>query len=155
MDNISSDGGHNPFQVFFSKTSTRWLIVFLAFFGAVVAIFLLNDSFSNDFKAYWTFPSEKAKSTVVRVTIDFGGGKKRAFEGSVTVALPAGEALRAAADTANIALKTTLVGDVVGVGEVGNQAGKRWHWYLNGNAENRSIFDVPVYGGDKILVRYE
>ncbi|MFY9462275.1 MAG: hypothetical protein WAP51_03690 [Candidatus Sungiibacteriota bacterium] len=157
MDNIPPAGEHNRLQTLFEKKSVQWLLLMAVFFGTVAVLFVSNDRFSNDFYSYMTFPALKQKeiSTRVLVTIDFGNGKKRAFEGSVASPLTAGQALRFAGEAGGMALKITLAGDVTEIEKVRNQGDKRWQWYLNGRVENRSILDATVHGGDKVLVKYE
>ena len=157
MDNIPPVGEQNRLQALFEKKSVQWFLLIAVFFGTVVVLFVSNDRFANDFYSYMTFPALKQKeiSTRVLVTIDFGNGKKRAFEGSVASPLAAGQALRLASKAGGMALKITLAGDVTEIEKVRNQSDKRWHWYLNGRAESRSILDAAVRGGDKVLVKYE
>ena len=157
MDNIPPAGGENRLQALLEKKSVQWLLLMAVFFGTVAVLFISNDRFSNDFYSYLTFPASKEKeiSNLVKVTVDFGNGKKRAFEGSVASPLTAGQALRFASEAGGMALKITLAGDVTEIEKMRNQGEKRWHWYLNGRAESRSILDATVRGGDKVLLKYE
>jgi len=143
-------------MAFLKKSSAKWLILFLVFTGAIAFIFILNNSFYNDFLFYFkTDPvSYKEKSSLVRITVDFSDGRKRAFEGKVLSAITAFEALRAAQAVGGFSLNVTLAGDISDIEGV-RADGKRWRWYLNGAPEGRPILDVPVSGGDKILVKYE
>lgn len=157
MNNIPPEGEQNRFQTLFAKKSIQWLLLLAVFFGTVAMLFVSNDRFSNDFYSYLTFPAAKQKNinTPVKVMIDFGNGKKRAFEGSIDSPITAGQALRGAAEAGGMPLKITLAGDVTEIGQLRNQADKRWKWYLNGNLQTRSILDVIVHGGNKVLLRYE
>lgn len=141
---------------FLQKSSFRWAILFAAFLGTVSFIFILNDSFNNDFFSYsQTIPTVfKEKNPFVRVTVDFGDGRRRAFEGKVLSPITAFEALQASQTAGGFSLNITLAGDIADIDGV-RPGEKRWRWYLNGFAEERPILDVPVFGGDKILVKYE
>src|SRR3989344_2363692 len=120
MDNIPPAGGENRFRALFKKKSIQWLLLMIVFFGTVAALFVSNDRFSKDFYSYMIFPDLKKEeiNTLVRVTIDFGNSKKRAFEGSVTSPLIAGQALRFAGEAGGMALKITLAGDVAEIDKV-------------------------------------
>lgn len=144
-------------QSFFEKKSVQWLLLLAVFFGTVAVIFVSNDNFANDFHSYLTLPppTQKAVNSSLRVTIDFGNGKKRAFEGSVDSSITAGQALRLAAEAGGLPLTITLAGDITQIQNVRSQSEKQWRWYLNGQAEHRAILDVAVRGGDKILIKYE
>lgn len=142
---------------FFQKPAVKWFILLAAFFGTVAVIFVLNDDFSNDFRSYSeVIPLKpRERSAVLRVTIDFGNGKKRAFEAEVASPLSAAEALRGAQKVGKFTLKIALNGEITEIDRVKAVGQKRWHWYLNGNPEKRPILDVTVRGGDKVLVKYQ
>ncbi|MBI2639789.1 MAG: hypothetical protein HYW90_02765 [Candidatus Sungbacteria bacterium] len=141
---------------FLQKSSFRWAILFAVFLGAVAFIFILNESFNNDFLSYsQTIPAVfKEKNSFVRVTVDFGDGKRRAFEGKILAPITAFEALQASQAAGGFSLKVTLTGDIADIDGV-RPGEKQWKWYLNGFQEERLILDVPVSGGDKVLVKYE
>lgn len=157
MDNITPTGEPNRLQTLFAKKSIQWFLLMAVFFGTVAVLFVSNDRFSNDFYSYLTFPASKQKNinTLVKVTIDFGNGKKRAFEGSIDSPITAGQALRGAAEAGGLPLKITLAGDITEIGQLRNQGDKRWRWYLNGNSQTQSILDAIVHGGNTVLLRYE
>ena len=142
---------------FFQKGAVKWFILLAVFFGTVAVIFVLNDDFSNDFQVYSEVQPLKPRerNAALRVTIDFGNGKKRAFEAEVASPLSAAEALRATQEVGKFTLKIGLNGEITEIDRVKAAGQKRWHWYLNGNPEERPILDVMVRGGDKVLVRYQ
>lgn len=147
----------NRIQLLLERPPIQWTILLVVFFGTAGAIFVLNDNFYNEFRLYSDITPIKSieHPRVVRVTIDFGNGKKRAFEGEVVTAMSAAEALREAQKIGSFSLKIMLNGDIAELGGFISGPTKRWRWYLNNSAESRPILDVTIGGGDKILLKYE
>ena len=142
---------------FWQKNAVKWVILLAVFFGTVAVIFVLNDDFYNDYRSYLDIVPLKPRerSAMVRVTIDFGNGKKRAFEGEATSAMSAAEALRASQEAGKFSLKITLSGEITEIDRVRAASGKKWQWYLNSNLQEKPVLDVEVRGGDKVLIKYE
>lgn len=142
---------------FLETAAVRWVALFSVFLAAVAAIFVWNASFYNEFLAYFkaTPAVSLGKNTAARVTIDFGNGKKRAFEGDVMSPISAAEALRAASTAGRFSLNMALSGEISDINGVRELREKGWRWYLNGEPQLRPMPDVLIRGGDKILLKYE
>lgn len=132
-------------------------VILAVFFAAVGVIFFSNERFSRDMASYLFFPHGLTDrgSRVVRLTLDFGGGRRRAFEGALSSPITAGEALRFSREAGDFSASFALAGEVLEIDGVSSGEEKRWRWYLNGHPEVRPMLDVLVRGGDKILMKYE
>lgn len=140
-----------------SRRAICWGTTIAAFLFAAGIIFFSNERFSRDMSFYVAVsPSSVGRvEKAVRLTIDFGDGKRRAFEGVATRPITAEEALRFSGNAGGFSSSITLAGEVVEIGGISPVVSKKWRWYLNGEPEERPMLDVLVRGGDRILVKYE
>jgi len=98
------------------------------------------------------------------LTIDFGNGKKRVFEGDIVERETLVGVLIQASKAGNFSYKLDG-GDnlaIVSLWDISQgeknftaKAGKSWHWYLNDKKLNKSLNEIILKNGDKILIRYE
>ena len=134
-----------------------WVIVLGGFFGAVALIFFQNDAFYRDFTGYFTFtPSPSARQfRSVRLTIDFGNGTQRAFEGASESGMTILSALRLSGDTGKFKIITDARGVLVSIAGVGNAPAKRWRVYVNGSMVEDLPGHISLQAGDQITLRYE
>ena len=134
-----------------------WVIVMGGFLGAVALIFFENDSFYRDFTGYFDSspPLAIREFRAARVTIDFGNGTKRAFEGESQAGMTILSALRLSGDVGQFKTATNERGAIVAIAGVGNAMGKRWRVYRNGAAVEDLPGHIGVEAGDRIMLRYE
>src|SRR3989344_7308284 len=87
----------------------QWVILLAAFAAAIGVIFFQNDKFYEDYRGYIAgIPSAPGSGNglLTRVTIDFGNGTKRAFQGPVETSMTLLAALRAAGDAGEFTVTT-------------------------------------------------
>ncbi len=136
-----------------------WCIVGIVSVAAALVIFLENNSFYWESEGYFSMPdsspiaSKSAPPT--RVTIDWGGTARRAFQGSVEDGMTALSALRASALAGGFLVRTDEQGRLIAIGEAGAGAGREWRMYVN----DAEVYDLPghvaIRPGDKVTFRYE
>lgn len=138
------------------KNIVNWTIFLAAFFLALGFIFFENDLFYRDFAEYFSsFAPPAPEVSPTRVTIDFGNGKRRAFEGEVERGTTAVLALRASEAAGGFHAVTDDHGRIVSIAGVKNDDGRKWRAYRN----NAFVGDIPgnveIGPGDRITFRYE
>ncbi len=134
-----------------------WVIVVGGFLGAVALIFFQNDAFYRDFTGYFTLspPPPARQFRSARVTIDFGNGTKRAFEGESQAGMTILSALRLSGDTGRFKIATDERGAILSIAGVRNALGKRWRVYRNDSMVQDLPGHIGVAAGDRITLRYE
>lgn len=137
--------------------SAYWVVVAAGFLGAVALIFVQNEAFYRDFLRYSrVLPSPPAgEFHTARITIDFGNGRKRAFEGAPEEGMTILSALRSAEEAGQFTVRTDAAGNVTTIADVRNNGGKRWRAYRNGASVNDLPGHAEVRAGDRILLAYE
>ena len=135
-----------------------WAILLAVAFVALVIIFAVNESLYHDLNRYSAplpSPPPIKVASSVRVNVDFGGGKVRAFRGTVPNGISAFVALSASANAGHFAVRTDAQGLVTTIAGLNSENGKSWHVYIN----NAHVSDVPgnldVKAGDTLTFRYE
>lgn len=78
------------------------------------------------------------------LTIDFGDGNKRAFEGEIVENETLIDALNQASKAGNFSSEEIIL-----------NKDKSWHWYLNDEKMDNLTDRVVLKSNDKILVKYE
>src|SRR3989344_7383599 len=109
-------------------------LVVVVFLSVSWFIFSSNERFSRDMSLYSAVPSlpnEKIGGPI-RLTIDFGEGKRRAFEGSAPTPITAADVLRYSGNTGGFSSSFMLAGEIIEIGGIPSADGKSWQWYLNG-----------------------
>ncbi len=91
-------------------------------------------------------------STVL--TIDFGNGKKRSFEGNIVKGETPIDAFIQASEAGNVSYKFDEKSNLAAIGSFVNNSKKSWYWYLNGKKVSK-LYEISLHAGDKILVKYE
>ncbi|MBI4132435.1 MAG: hypothetical protein HY474_02270 [Candidatus Sungbacteria bacterium] len=146
-----------PFKrVLQEHRSAYWVVVLGGFLAAVALIFFQNEAFYRDFLTYLRIePSPPAASRPARLTIDFGGGRKRAFEGQIEEGMTILAALRRSGEAGEFAVLTDARGEITAVAGIRSSAAKRWRIYRNGAAVTDLAGHVELQPGDRIEMRYE
>lgn len=155
MNEFKKEGGsvnNSPSRIYLG-------VAVVAFFLATAFIFSWNSSFNSDFRSYFSFPASPNGSRLNahgRLVVDFGNGRKRAFEGEVRTGMTVLLALRAAEKAGNFKTVLDERGRIVDIAGVKNNGEKRWRADVNGQpVTNGSLGSTAISAGDKIMVRYE
>jgi len=89
------------------------------------------------------------------LTIDFGNGEKRAFEGGIIKNETLIDVLNQAARAGDFSYKLNEESDLASIGGLVGGGKKSWHWYLNEKKINRQPGEITVKPNDRILIKYE
>lgn len=139
-------------------TRLYWAFTVLAFSVATALILAEQAAFDRDFQTYFSTlpaPRRDSPSRPVRVTIDFGNGKKRAFEGGVETGMTIISALRASEAAGRFEARLDERGGVVRIAELERSGLKQWRVYLNSAAIQDLPGHIEIRSGDRIVFRYE
>lgn len=92
----------------------------------------------------------------VKLTIDFGDGNVRNFVTTAIGGKTAWDLLQQANAVYGIPLlvENHFAPKAIG-GKENGQNGKRWNFYLNGRIRRESPYEARLYGGEKILFKFE
>ena len=130
----------------FATLLSAWLVVYFASLD-------MEENISGTTALLGTFNHE------AKVMIDFGGGKTRAFRGSVIGGMSVYHALLAASKAGNLdveVVSSTEGSFVKKIDSVSDNSSKEWNYYLNGFFQNKNPIDKrAVSPGDAIEFRYE
>lgn len=138
----------HPSRLYWSITIGFTLIV-------VVVVFFENEAFYREFLAISARPAPAPGFTAsARLTIDFGDGTKRAFEGQADN-LTILSALRVSQQAGKFDVRTDRQGAVTAIAGVENSGLRRWQAYRNGRALDDMPGHVEVQAGDRVTFRYE
>ncbi len=89
------------------------------------------------------------------LTIDFGDGNKRSFEGEIVEGETSLDALAQAAKAGNFSYKMNGNNELIAIENVAQKKNKFWRWYLDDKKIDRPLNDIVLKSGDKMLTRYE
>lgn len=89
------------------------------------------------------------------LTIDFGNGEKRAFEGEIAEGETLVHALGQAAKAGNFSYKLDEKNNLAAIDDFSGGKNKSWFWYLNGEKISKPINEISLKSGDKILIKHE
>lgn len=144
-------------RVLREHNSAYWVIAGAGFLAAVAFIFFQNEAFYRDFLQYASVPPSPpaAEFRAARLTIDFGNGTKRAFEGESDNGMTILSALRLSGEAGQFESMADARGQIVSIAGVKNGSGKRWRAYRNGVAATDLPGHIEVQPGDRIVFRYE
>ncbi len=133
-------------------SSKYWYILGALVAVAVVFIVWANLKISKEFQPV---PVKQAQNVDrVKILIDFGNGKKRAFGGQLTPDMSVARALEASRSVAGISY--TLEGArVVEIEGVRVTVSKKWHVYVNDSTEDGVPISYLLKPGDTVTVRYQ
>ncbi len=115
--------------------------------------------------AVW-FPSAKKQSDGIaqlepkiigraELTIKFGDGKERNFEGEIVENETFVDVLKQAAKAGNFSYKLDEDNNLAAVESFAAEENKFWQWYFNGEIMNKPLNEIILKDGDKILIKYE
>ncbi len=89
------------------------------------------------------------------LTVDFGDGKERNFEGEIIEGETLFDALIQASKAGNFSYKLDEKNNLAAIEDFIRNNNKSWHWYLNDNKIDKSPNEIILKSGDKILIKYE
>lgn len=139
-----------------TRSRIYWMITVGAFLGAVSWIFFENESFYREFTALAPPPSLTPSSfRPVRLTLDFGDGRKRAFEGPVEEGMTIAQILRLAESAGQFQARFNERGEVIDIAGVSRSRLKRWQTYRNGERLQNLPGHIEIRPGDRVVFRYE
>ncbi len=115
--------------------------------------------------AVW-FPSAKKQSDGIaqlepkiigraELTIKFGDGKERNFEGEIVENETFVDVLKQAAKAGNFSYKLDEDNNLAAIESFAAEENKFWQWYFNGEIMNKPLNEIILKDGDKILIKYE
>lgn len=140
------------------KTIYHWLIIIAAFTAAVLFIFDQNRRTEAEIKSLTEGIIKngivRIRPLKTRITIDYGNGKKRAFEGGVIDGMNLQDVFWGVEASAGIvfSVKNDKIESVDGVK---GRMPKKWNYYINEVRQNGNPLDKEIGAGDKIMLRYE
>lgn len=135
-------------------SSNYWYIFGAVVCAAIVFFLWVNSEISREYSQL--FPQAKQAQTAgkVKILIDFGNGKKRAFGGSLAPDMTVERALDASRSVAGISY--SVEGErVVEIGGVRITADKKWHVYVNDLQKDGVPVSYLLKPGDAVTVRYQ
>ena len=91
---------------------------------------------------------------ITRVTVDYGNGKKRVFEGNASEEMRLLIVFGGIEKTAGIVFGIEN-GRIAEVDGIINEGGRGWVYYLNGKRQEEDPALKSVMPGDEIIVKYE
>lgn len=133
---------------------TYWYILGAVVAASIVFFLWANLEISKEYSQL--FPQAKQVQTAgkVKILIDFGNGKKRAFGGSLVPDMTVERALAASRSVAGISY--VVEGNrVVEIGGVKVTVDKKWHVYVNDSTEDGTPVTYLLKPGDTVTVRYQ
>ena len=126
-------------------------VLLLVIIGLVISRFSL--------KKESTVPTaEQPKMEIIGsivLTIDFGNGKKRSFEGNIVKGETPIDVFIQASKAGNVSYKFDEKSNLAAIGSFVNNSKKSWYWYLNGKKNSKSLNEIILKADDNILIKYE
>lgn len=89
------------------------------------------------------------------LTVDFGNGTKRAFEGEIIDNETIIGILMQASKAGSFYYKLDDKYNLAAIESYANGKNKSWQWYLNDKKINNSPGETIIKSGDNILIKYE
>lgn len=120
--------------------TTFWIIIGLMF----VLMFIFSPKLSG------------VAGDEVMLTIDFGDGTKRTFLTTKKDDLRAWDLLQQANAVYGIPLEIEGKFEPKVIGNMANEeGGRKWNFYIDGRLQNISPFEAKLFGGEKVLFKFE
>ncbi|MDP3004002.1 MAG: DUF4430 domain-containing protein [Candidatus Azambacteria bacterium] len=89
------------------------------------------------------------------LTIDFGIGKERNFEGEIIEGETLLDALFQASKAGNFSYQLDEKNNLAAIDSFNRNKNKSWHWYLNDKKIDKSLGEIILKSGDEILLQYK
>lgn len=125
--------------------------------AAAVLLLVLSGFLVSRFSIRSILPQAQAPQIIGKavLTIDFGNGEKRAFEGNIIENEILVGVLTQASKAGNFSYKLDQKNNLAAIEEFIADGKKSWHWYLNGKKINKPLSEIIIKDGDDILIKYE
>lgn len=136
-----------------THSTKYWYILGAVVLVAAVFVMWANSEISKEF--FSLFPAKQAQNANrVKIVIDFGNGKKRAFGGQLMPDMTVERALAVSHSVAGISyvIEGSRVVEIEGVRVTVN---KKWHVYVNDSAQDSIPVTYLMKPGDVVTVRYQ
>lgn len=91
----------------------------------------------------------------VVLTIDFGSGKKRSFEGDIVKGETPIDALIQASKAGNLYYKFDEKNSLAAIDNFVKNSEKSWQWYLNDKKVDKPPSEIILKADDNILIKYD
>ncbi len=88
------------------------------------------------------------------LTIDFGDGSKRNFEGEIIDGETLFDALGQTSRAGNFSYQLDEKNNLAAIDSFTRDKNKSWHWYLNDKKIDKPLGEIILKSGDKILIKY-
>lgn len=126
--------------------------------SAILLLTIVGFVVSFSFKKELTVPAaEQSKMEIIGsviLTIDFGSGKKRSFEGDIVKGETPIDTLIQASKAGNFSYRFDEKSSLSAIESFVKNSEKSWYWYLNGKKMLRP-YEIFLQAGDKISITYE
>lgn len=136
-----------------AHSSKYWYMLGALVVAAFVFFVWANSEIIKEYSQL--FPAKQDKTADrVKIVIDFGGGKVRAFGGQLTPDMSVERALEASRSVAGISYVVEGA-QVVEIEGVRMTVDKKWHVYVNNSTEDGVSVSYLLKPGDTVTVRYQ
>ena len=126
---------------------------YILIFSAVCLLLLSGFViFSLSFKP--ALISQKIAGKAV-LTVDFGNGDKRSFEGEIIEGETVIDALTQASLAGSFSYKLDEKNNLASIGNFIKDNNKTWQWYLNEKKISEPLNKVQLNANDRVLIKYE
>lgn len=139
------------------KYKNNYILMIIAFFLLIVSIFTVFWFSSDSFNL--KTPEIIGKAIL---TIDFGNGKKRAFEGEIIKGETLVDVLSQSSKAGGFSYELNEGSEIVLFIDASYKEknflknnDKSWRWYLHDKKIDRSPSEIAPKNGDDILIKYE
>jgi len=126
-------------------------VLLLVISGAVVFWFS-SQRMGRDLKITQNAPKIIGRAVL---TINFGNGTKRAFEGDVVENETLLDALTLASKAGNFRYKLDKKMNLATIETFTATGERKWQWYINDKKINKPLSEVILNNADTILIKYE
>lgn len=89
------------------------------------------------------------------LTVDFGDGKERNFEGEIIEGETLLDALSQASKAGNFSYKLDEKNNLAAIDNFTRSKNKSWYWYLNDKKIDKLLGEIILKSGDEILLQYK
>lgn len=124
---------------------------------AAILLLILSGSLVFRFSPGQFLPLSQSPKIIgeASLTVDFGNGEKRSFEGEIVENETLIDVLSQSAKAGNFSYKFDEKINLSVIDNFWSNENKSWRWYINNEKINEPINEISLKSGDKILIKYE
>ena len=104
---------------------------------------------------FWFSSQKTGRDGSVVLTIDFGNGEKRAFEGDIVENETVLDALILVSKAGDFRYKLDKKMNLAAIETFTATGGKTWQWYINDKKVAKPLNETILKADDRILIKYE